>query len=307
MSAMTKPSPASLPQPSPPQADAVIITGASTGLGLATAVYLAGKGYRVYATMRNLEGHGPLDEAAGRAGVELHPLQLDITEPAGIARAVEQVVAECGGVYALVNNAGIGLRGYFEDLTFDEIRAVYEANVFGTMAVTQAVLPHMRTAGRGRIVIITSVAGRIASMGLSAYCSSKFAQEGFGESLAQEVLPFGIYVSLVEPAIIKTERWSVNRGTAQGALNPASPYHSWFVASERAADKLVQSSPTKPDDVAERIHQALSAPRPKLRYVVGWRAGLAIALRRYMPGELFERLYFGAAIRRVTRAAASQR
>jgi NAD(P)-dependent dehydrogenase (short-subunit alcohol dehydrogenase family) len=226
-------------------------------------------------------------------------LELDITNKESIQRAVQTIVSETGGLYGLINNAGLGLRGYFEVLGVDEIRQVFDANVFGTMAITRAVLPTMRAARRGRIIIITSVASKVAAMGLSAYCSSKFAQEGFGEAVAQEVMPFGIYVSLIEPAIIKTERWSVNRGTARGALNPASPYHAWFVAGERTADRLVESSPTKPLDVAKRVHLALTTSRPRLRYIVGWRAGLIVTLRRYLPGELFERLYFGTSIRRV--------
>ncbi len=286
--------------------DSVLVTGASTGLGLATAVHLAQRGFRVYATMRDLAGRDNLEEAANRAQTQLRVLQLDVTDAASIEQAVGTIVAEAGGIYGLVNNAGVGLRGYFEDLGDDEIRQVFDANVFGVMAVTRAVLPHMRAARRGRVIIITSVASKVASMGLSAYCSSKFAQEGFGESLALEMLPFGIYVSLVEPAIIKTERWGVNRGTARGALNPASPYHALFAASERAADRLVESSPTKPVDVAARVYTALTAPRPQLRYVVGWRAGLVIALRRYLPGELFERLYFGTSVRHVVRSSGLQ-
>ncbi len=280
----------------------VLITGASTGLGLETAVYLAERGFEVYASLRDLERRDALDEAAARRKVQLHVLQLDITNTADIDRAVRTVVERSGGIYGLVNNAGIGLRGYFEDLSEEEIRRVFEVNVFRTMAVTRAVLPYMRAARRGRIVIITSVGGRIGSLAVSAYCATKFAQEGFGESLAQEVVPFGIYVSLVEPAIIKTERWGVHRGIARRALDPDSPHYDWFRESERLADRLVETSPTKPMDVARAVHSALTARRPRLRYMVGRRAGLAVALRRYLPGELFERLYFGEVVRRVTKA-----
>jgi NAD(P)-dependent dehydrogenase (short-subunit alcohol dehydrogenase family) len=280
--------------------NSVLVTGTSTGLGLETAVYLAERGFEVYASMRDLGRRGALDEAAARRSVELHVLQLDITDKVSIDRAVQAVVERSGGIYGLINNAGIGLRGYFEDLSEEEIRHVFEVNVFGTMAVTRAVLPHMRAARRGRIVIITSVGGLIGSLAVSAYCATKFAQEGFGESLAQEVVPFGIYVSLVEPAIIKTERWGIKRGIAKGAQDPESPYYAWFRESERLADRLVETSPTKPVDVAKAVYSALTARRPKLRYMVGRRAGLVVALRRYLPGELFERFYFGEAVRRVT-------
>jgi NAD(P)-dependent dehydrogenase (short-subunit alcohol dehydrogenase family) len=283
--------------------ESVLITGTSTGLGLETAVYLARQGFYVYASMRDLARRANLDARAAAAGVQLHVIKLDITKEDEIACAVNRVVEESGAIYGLVNNAGIGLRGYFEDLAEKEIRQVFEANVFGTLAVTRATLPHMRAACRGRIVIMSSVGGRFGSLGVSAYCATKFAQEGFGESLAQEVIPFGINVSLVEPAIINTERWGENRNVAKGALNPDSPYYAWFRNSERLANWLVETSPTKPEDVAKAVHRALTARRPRLRYMVGRRARLTAALRRYVPGELFDRLFFGEAVRRVTKNA----
>src|SRR3954447_25486240 len=171
--------------------DTVLITGSSTGLGLETALHLAAEGFRVYATMRDLGQKAELLEEAERRGVDLEVLAMDVTDPASIDGAVERIITDAGDIFGLVNNAGIGLRGCFEDLSEAEIRQVFEANVFGTMAVTRRVLPHMRRAGRGRVVTITSVGGRIATFGLSAYCSTKFAQEGFAESLALELAPFG--------------------------------------------------------------------------------------------------------------------
>lgn len=282
------------------QRDAVLVTGVSTGLGLEAAVFLAERGFHVYAGLRDQSRRAALDEAAAQRKVELDIIELDITDQGEIDNAVATIVAQAGGIYGLVNNAGIGLRGYFEDLADHEIRAVFETNLFGTMAVTRAVLPIMRRAGRGRIVVVTSIGGRIASLAVSAYCASKFAQEGFAEALYQELLPLGIGVSIVEPAIIKTERWGANRGIAHLAEQPSSPYYAWFRNSERLANRLVETTPTKPVDVARAIHHALAAERPRLRYMVGWRAGLALLLRRYLPEPLFERLYFGTAISRVT-------
>jgi NAD(P)-dependent dehydrogenase (short-subunit alcohol dehydrogenase family) len=286
---------------------AILVTGCSTGLGLETAVYLAEQGYNVYASMRDPTRRGALDDEARRRGVRLKVVQLDVTDQRSIDAAVQQLVSEAGEIYGVVNNAGIGLRGYFEDLEKDEIRQVFEANVFGTMAVTRAVLPFMRTAGTGRVVVVSSVGGRIAAFGVSAYCASKFAQEGFAEALAQEVEPFGIHVSLVEPGIVKTERWGSNRGNARRAKDPGSPYYLLFQAGERVADRLVKSAPTQPRDVACAIHRALRERRPRLRYVVGWRAGLILLLRRYLPERVFERLYFGAAIWHVNRLARQER
>ena len=143
----------------------------------------------------------------------------------------------------MVNNGGIGLRGYLEDVTDDEIRRLYETNVVGAIAVTRAVLPHMRAAGRGRIVTITSVGGRIWPFGVSTYCSTKFAQEGLTESLYRESRRFGIKVVIIEPGIIKTERWSSTRGTADGASNPESPYHRRFKQAEKESDRSSSARP----------------------------------------------------------------
>lgn len=286
--------------------DAVLVTGTSSGIGLETAVYLAESGFRVYATMRSLDRRGKLEEEAARRNVRVDMLQLDVTDRTSIDSAVRTVVARCDGIYALVNNAGIVLRGYFEELADAEIRQVFETNVFGTMAVTRAVLPYMRAARRGRIVIVTSVGGRIGWFALSAYCASKFALEGFGDALALEAGPFGVRVSLVEPPIVNTEIWRANRQVARRALDPNSPYYLWFAESERLADRLVESSPTRPRDVSAAVHRALTARRPRLRYLVGWRAGLVIGLRRHLPGQIFERVYFAEALRRVTKSRPRQ-
>jgi NAD(P)-dependent dehydrogenase (short-subunit alcohol dehydrogenase family) len=282
------------------KADSVLVTGASTGLGKEMALYLAERGFRVYATVREMSNADALLSEAAARKADIKVLPLDVTNQASIDHAVGSIVAEAGGIYAVVNNAGIGLRGYFEDLDDAEIQQMFDANVFGLMRVTRAVLPHMRKAKRGRILLISSVGGRIGSLGVSTYCSSKFAVEGFGESLYMELAPLGIRVSLIEPGIIKTERWSVHRGTAARASDPKSPYYEWFWRSEREADKLVQQSTATPTDVAEVIHLAITAQEPKLRYMVGRKAKFAVALRRWLPGNLFERIYFNTVIRRAT-------
>jgi NAD(P)-dependent dehydrogenase (short-subunit alcohol dehydrogenase family) len=283
--------------------DAVIVTGSGTGLGLETALLLAERGLRVYATVRDLERSAAVEEAARQRGVELRVLALDLTDRDSVEHAVATVVRESGGVFALVNNGGVGLRGCVEDVSAAEVRHVFEANVFGTIAVTQAVLPHMRAAGRGRIVTITSVGGRISAFGVGVYCASKFAQEGLGEALALEAAPFGIQAVLIEPGMIKTTRWTEHRGTAAGALDPASPYRDLFRASEEMADRIVERSRTRPADVAEAVHHALTVRKPRMRYVVGRPARAVIILRRYLPAGVFERVYFGSFLRRIRRQA----
>jgi NAD(P)-dependent dehydrogenase (short-subunit alcohol dehydrogenase family) len=285
-------------------ADSILITGASTGLGKEMALYLAERGFRVYGTTRDERQADDLRAAARARNADLRVLPLDVTNQESIDAAVKTIIAESGGIYGVINNAGIGLRGYFEDLTAEEIHKLFEANVFGVMAVTKAVLPYMRQARRGRVILISSVGGRIGALSVTAYCSTKFAIEGFGESLFQELAPLGIRVVLIEPGIIKTERWSTNRGTAKNAMNPDSPYYAWFMQSEKESDELVKAQTAVPADVAAVVHQALIAERPKLRYMIGRKAKLAVALKRFIPGELFERLYFGIIMRRVTRPAA---
>ncbi|MFN2166411.1 MAG: SDR family NAD(P)-dependent oxidoreductase, partial [Anaerolineae bacterium] len=232
----------------------------------------------------------------------LRIVRMDITEQDSITAAVDQIRDECGSIYGVVNNAGILLRGYFEDLNEDETRHLFETNFFGTLAVIRAVLPHMRQARRGRIVIISSIAGKIGAPSGSIYSACRFAQEGFAESLRQEVHPLGIGVSLIEPGITKTETWA--EGTASGAGrntdNPDSPYHQWFQQAQAMFYAAMESSRITVEDVAEAVHQAMTEPRPRWRYMIGRRAGLIVTARRLIPGELFERIYFGEVMRRIT-------
>jgi NAD(P)-dependent dehydrogenase (short-subunit alcohol dehydrogenase family) len=283
--------------------DAVIVTGSGTGIGLETSVHLAAAGFRVFATVRDPDTSDELRDAAAARGVQVEILKLDIADPDSIEQAVGAVVAESGGVYALVNNAGVGLRGCLEDCSEEEIRRLFETNLFGTIAVTRAVIPHMRNAGCGRIVTVSSVGGRVCGWGVTLYCTSKFAQEGLGEGLAQELAPFGIQSVLVEPGIIKTTRWSRHRGTAAGAEDQSSPYHALFSESEAIADRIVERSPTRPQDVAVTIAEVLTAKQPRMRYVVGRGASIVIFLRRHLPQSVFERLYFAGHIRRLERRA----
>lgn len=283
--------------------DSILVTGTSTGLGLETALHLAANGFRVFASVRSLASRDDVLAAAAERGVELELLQLDLADPSTIEEAVETVVDETGGIFGLVNNGGVGLRGAVEDSSEEEIRRVFETNVFGTVAVTQGVLPHMREAGCGRIVTITSVGGRVPGFGVSIYCSSKFAQEGLAEGLALELAPFGIQSIIVEPGIIKTPRWAEHRGTAKGARDSSSPYHARFWASEAIADRIVERSPTTPADVATTVASALTDPNPRLRYVVGRGASTVVFLRRHLPERVFERLYYGGQLRRLERRA----
>jgi NAD(P)-dependent dehydrogenase (short-subunit alcohol dehydrogenase family) len=280
--------------------DGVLVTGAAGSLGLETALTLAGRGFRVFAGMRQAAQQDGVRQAARERGVEIDTVTLDVGDDASVAAAVGHIVDATGGLYGVVNNAGINLRGYFEDLDEVEIRRVFEVNLFGTMRVTRHALPHLRRARRGRIVVMSSIAGRIGSMGLAAYVASKFALEGFAESLALEVEPLGVRVAIIEPGIVRTDIWGKNRRVAPNALDPGRPYYEWFQRVEREADNLVRSSRLTPSVVAAGVARALTDRQPRLRYMVGRRASLVVALRRHLPGELFERLYFGEVLRRIT-------
>lgn len=278
----------------------VLITGTSSGIGLETALSLAQQGFRVYATMRDLEKRYALEKAAEDRGAVLRILELDVTRSETIENAVESIVQESGEIYGLVNNAGIAIHSYFEDLPSHTIQKVFQTNVFGTMEVTRAVLPHMRKARRGRILFVSSVGGRIGGIAASAYCATKFALEGFGESLFQELMPFGISVVLIEPGIIKTKIWEESRSPGPEQKDPDRPYDDWFASQRKLVDRLVTSSPNTAHDVARTVCRALTSARPRLRYVVGPRAKLVLSLRRYIPGEIFERIYFRAIVRGIT-------
>ncbi len=279
---------------------AVLVTGASSGLGLEIAVYLARHGYGVYATMRNLDRRGELDAAAARHKVQLNVLQLDITDNGSIREAVATIASRSRELYGLVNNAGSILRGYFEDVSEQEVRDIFDSNLFGTMAVTRAVLPMMRASRRGRIIIMSSTAGRLGSPGSSAYCSSKFALEGFAECLLQEMALFDVQVSLIEPGFVRTELFGKNRHIASGALAADSPYRDWFQRLEQLTDREAESAVTSPTDVAEVVLGILEAKRPHLRYIVGRRARFLLNLRRYLPGEIFDHFWVREMTRRVT-------
>lgn len=279
----------------------VLVTGRAGGLGVTCAVALARRGFDVYLAVPDHADGDVLAAEAVRAGVKLKLLDLDPADPASVRNGVARVIALAGDIYALVNTADRGLRGYFEDVSEEEIRGLFERNLFETMRIIRAVLPHMRRLRTGRIVLISSDAGRIGSLAQSGYVATKFALEGFAESLFPEVLPFGIYVCLVETGF--PTLWSAGdlSDVARGATNPASPYYHWFAEVKALAERK-QAPPARAEAVARAVVRAIEAPRPRLRYVVGWRTDLEILLRRYLPNPLFERLWFGRAIRRTTRA-----
>lgn len=259
----------------------VLITGCSSGFGLKCAVTLARHGFQVFASMRDLGKRGPLDAALAAAGAKAEILALDVTSEVSIAAAVGAALERAGRIDALVNNAGFGIGGFIEDLSMDEYRHQMETNFFGLVAVTKAVLPHMRRRRSGRIVNVSSIGGRTANAVLSAYNASKFAVEGFSESLAFEGSLFGVKTILIEPGTFKTEIFDANRQVAAAARSPASPYVEVTRAIETKVDQMLARLGGDPQAVADAILHALTTPRPRLRYVVGTDAKLMAAIHRF--------------------------
>lgn len=269
----------------------VLITGCSSGIGMETALFLAEHGWQVHAGVRDPARGEALAEESARRGARVHPIELDVSDPDSVRDAVERIESRKAGIDALVNNAGINVRGFFEDLTEDEMRKVFDVNLFGSMRMVRAVLPGMRGRGRGRIVLMSSSGARFGSPASTAYCASKFSLEGFGESLAHEIAPFGIQVSMIEPGFIRTELFGRNRTAAAGALGPQSPYDAWYRKIESWTDHQLASAPLSTRDIAITVHDALSSKRPRLRYIVGRRTKTLVTIRRHFPEVWFDRLW----------------
>ena len=267
------------------------MTGSSSGIGLLTSVELALNGYRVVATMLNTGRGGKLEEAAQKAGVmeRLDVRRLDIREMESLPGAVEAIVRDHGRVDLLVNNAGFSSAGFGEDMLLDEIRDQMETNFFGNVAMTKAVLPTMRRQRSGHIVQVSSVTGRLGQPMLGAYCASKFALEGWSESLRIEVHSLGIRVVLIEPGSFATDIWDRNVKIGKFALDPASPNKE---RSQRFADFVKGTAGKRRDarEVARLIVRVAQEPNPKLRYLIGPDARMQLWLRMLAPWTTYERL-----------------
>jgi NAD(P)-dependent dehydrogenase (short-subunit alcohol dehydrogenase family) len=257
----------------------VLVTGCSSGFGLETAALLAGRDWRVFATMRDPTRRERLDERLARDRSAVDVLPLDVTDAGSVERAVGEALERSGGLDAVVSNAGVGDAGFFEDMPDDAVRHVMETNFFGTLALARAVLPAMRERGRGRLVAVSSVGAFAASPGLSAYGASKWALEGWAEALAIEVAPFGIGVALVEPGTYKTGIWTA----AAIARRPGSPYTPLVEAMEPRIRESVERYGRDPREVAEKIAAVLESRHLRLRNPVGPDAHLTRVLSHALP------------------------
>jgi NAD(P)-dependent dehydrogenase (short-subunit alcohol dehydrogenase family) len=254
-----------------------LVTGTSTGIGHATALHMARKGHRVFATMRK-PAASDLAGLAAAEGLSLTVLALDVDDDASVRAAVDQALSLSGRIDVLVNNAGLGFAGPLEEMPLSDIRQVMETNFFGALRCIQAVVPAMRGSGGGHIVNVTSVAGRVASAAQGAYSASKWALEAASESLAQEVAQFGIRVAIVEPGIIQTPIFG-----KLGAPNPSTRY----THTRRLARLFAKANehPVSPFVVAEKIETIVSSGSTTLRHPVGPDAEPFLMWRRSMSDE----------------------
>ncbi|MEU0007199.1 SDR family oxidoreductase [Streptomyces sp. NPDC006314] len=242
----------------------VLITGTSSGIGLAVAIAAAQAGWRTVATLRDLTRADALRKAAAEAGVELDIRQLDVTDEASVTAAVDGVIADYGRLDAVVNNAGAGHLGTLENDTVADVRKVMEVNFFGVLHVSKAALPHLRTTG-GRLITVTSVGGVIGQPFNEAYCAAKFAVEGYMESLAPVAQTLGVSVSVVEPGAVATE-FVNNVGFDLEADIAAGPYSDALRHYiDRTVEQFLDGSAQTPAGAAEAVMGALDADRPAFR------------------------------------------
>jgi short-subunit dehydrogenase len=263
----------------------VLITGCSTGIGRATAERLANSGLTVYATARKLESIEDLKAAGCRT------LALDVTDEESMRAGVAAVEEAEGSVGALVNNAGYSQSGAVETIPMDELRRQFETNVFGLVRMCQLVLPGMRKAGRGRIVNVSSMGGKLVFPGGGAYHGTKFAVEAISDALRFEVRGFGVYVSIVEPGLIRTSFGETAVGSVPQEDGPYAQFNSAVAANTaRVYDGPLGKLGAGPEAVAKAIEKAITSRRPRTRYPVTASARFFMAQHAVLPDRAWDRV-----------------
>jgi NAD(P)-dependent dehydrogenase (short-subunit alcohol dehydrogenase family) len=268
----------------------VLVTGASTGIGRATAMRLDAAGWRVFAGVRKEADAEALHEAGSE---RLLPLTLDVTDAGQIAAAAERISVEPGaGLDGLVNNAGVAIPSPLETMPIDDFRQQIEVNLTGQVAVTQALLPSIRRA-RGRVVFISSIGGRIAFPLTGAYHAAKFGIEAVGDSFRQELRSWGIAVSIVEPGSIDTPIWERGERSAEEIGGRSPEREALYGKAIKSYRKLIRDTAERgipPEKVARVVEHALSAGRPRSRYLVGLDAKVQARVRPLIPTPIFDRI-----------------
>lgn len=261
-----------------------LVTGSSSGIGYETCLALAREGYRTYATMRSLNKSKNLLEKAGKDGLDISVLELDVDDKESIEKAIREITAKEETIDVLINNAGWGLFGATEDVTVEDFKKQFETNFFGVIRLIQQVAPIMRRQEYGTIVNISSVAGRIGFPGSPAYISSKFSLEGLSESLRYELGQFGVNVIIVEPGVVKTDFFTSMKVSTP---KPDSPYKK-ITEKVISGVKMMAEMGTPPSDVAKTIIKAIKDKNPLPRYIVGNDAQMFLEAKRIKTDLEFE-------------------
>ena len=281
-----------------------LITGSSSGIGFETSLLLARNGIYTYATMRNVSNSQEILDIAKKECLPLKVLTLDVTDEKSTQKAIDMVMHEQNRIDILVNNAGYSLVGALEQISMDEIKEEFETNFFGIIKLIQKVLPQMRKQQSGRIINVSSLAGRIGLPIASAYVSSKFALEGLSESLKYEVQDFGIYVILIEPGVIKTnfiKNLKIGKQvitSENGDVNTSSadlPYAE-ITQKRISAFKPRFEKGSSAKEVADTILEAVTSDKPKFRYIVGQDASKLMEIRKNTSDEEFGKIVMNSVL-----------
>ena len=284
------------------QQQIALVTGSSSGIGFETSLRFAQTGIYTYASMHNLSKSDEILGYARKDNLPLKILRLDVADEESISEAIDKIISEKGRIDIVVNNAGYSLLGPLEQLHINEIKEEFETNFFGIIKLIQSVLPTMRKQGYGRIINISSLAGRIGFPISSAYVSSKFALEGLVESLRYEVQPFGIHVSLIEPGVIKTNfvnnmKLGKNVITSSNSNNDNLPYVE-IIQKRISAFKPRFEKGSTASEVADMVLEAVASANPKARYIVGEDALKMMEKRKNTTDEEFARLVMNSVLGR---------
>ncbi len=262
----------------------ILITGASSGMGKVTAKQLIKEGYTVYTVARRLEAMEDIKQLGGR------PMQMDVSKEEDIRRVVAEIIAKEGRIDVLWNNAGFGLFGSVEDIPLDEARKQMEVNLFGLAAVTQAVVPHMRKAGKGLIINTSSVGGKVYLPMGAWYHASKHAVEGLSDCMRLELKPFGIDVVVLEPGFIATEFGQVLIDNFD-KLPKDSAYSAMMnVIITQTKKTEAEGNNSRPEVIAEAVSKIIRAKQPKTRYRVGKFSTSMIMMRHLLSDEMFDKV-----------------
>ena len=274
-----------------PDQSVAIVTGSSSGIGFETSLILARNGFYTYATVRKLDdGSIPITDIAKKEDLSLQTIQLDVNNEQSVIDGVNRISEEKGRIDVVVNNAGYALMGALEETSMDEIKALFETNFFGAVRVMQAVIPMMRKQRKGKIVNVTSVAGRIALPLNSVYHGTKFALEGLSESIQYELESFGIKIILIEPGGVASKFIkNLKMATVKASDPTKSPYRRIENRMLEAFKKIEQNG-MRPSEVAKVILDVVTSEDPQLRYLVGNDAATIMEARKSMSDREFENM-----------------